>query len=270
MAEPVPQGETLLEVADVVMHFGGVHAVDGCSFGIRRGELAALIGPNGAGKSTMVNVIAGALRPQSGHVRFAGQEITGLASHRIARLGLIRTFQMSRELANMTVLENLLVVAPNQDGERLLNVLFRPGLGRRQDREITERALDMLDRFGLYEKREDYARNLSGGQKRLLELARAVMAEPVLLLLDEPMAGVNPALIDRLGAHIEDLRAGGITFVLVEHNLEVVERICDQVVVMATGRTLATGRMKDLRANSAVVEAYLGGEVELSDERAAG
>ena len=257
----MPAEAPILEVEDMYHSFGGLQAVDGCSFTIPRGSLAAVIGPNGAGKSTMVNVVSGALARQRGRVRFDGSEISGWAPHRIALRGLIRTFQISREFGGMTVLENLLVTAPDQRGERLWNALFRPGLGRRQDRELVSRALELLDTFDLFALRNDYARTLSGGQKRLLELARAVMAEPKLLLLDEPMAGVNPALIDRLARHIQRLNAQGITFVLIEHNLEVVERICDHVVVMAVGRTLATGRMADLRRNREVVTAYLGGEL---------
>jgi len=253
--------DPILEVEDMHHSFGGVQAVDGCSFTIAKGALAAVIGPNGAGKSTMVNVVSGALPRQRGRIRFDGSDISGWAPHRIALRGLIRTFQISREFGGMTVLENLLVTAPDQGGERLWNALFRPALGRRQDRELVSRALEVLDTFGLFDRRDDYARTLSGGQKRLLELARAVMAEPKLLLLDEPMAGINPALIDRLGRHIQRLNEQGITFVLIEHNLEVVERICDHVVVMAMGRTLATGRMAELRRNQEVVTAYLGGEL---------
>lgn len=259
--------EVILEVEAVHHSFGGLQAVDGCSFTIRRGALAAVIGPNGAGKSTVINVISGAAPMQRGRVRFDGVDISGWAPHRIARRGLTRTFQISRELGSLTVIENLLVAAPDQQGESLWNALFRPGIGLRQDRELVIQALDVLDTFGLYEVRNDYASTLSGGQKRLLELARAVMARPRAMLLDEPMAGINPALIDRLGSHIQRLNAEGITFVLVEHNLEVVERICDQVVVMAEGRTLATGVMADLRRHPEVVTAYLGGELV---ERAAG
>lgn len=257
----------ILEVEDIHQSFGGLQAVDGCSFTIARGSLAAVIGPNGAGKSTLINIVSGAIAGQRGRVRFEGTDITRWSPHRIARRGLIRTFQISRELGGLTVTENLLVAAPDQRGESLWNALFRPGVGRNQDRELLVQALDVLDTFGLYELRNDYAATLSGGQKRLLELARAVMTKPSALLLDEPMAGINPALIDRIGEHIQRLNAGGITFVMVEHNLEVVERICDHVVVMAEGRTLATGRMAELRRHPEVVTAYLGGEVL---ERAAG
>ncbi|HUY97118.1 MAG TPA: ABC transporter ATP-binding protein [Verrucomicrobiae bacterium] len=257
----------ILEVDGAVRHFGGLRAVDGCSFTLQRGMLAALIGPNGAGKTTLVNLVAGALSLHGGRIRFLGRDISGWAPHRIASLGLIRTFQISREWARLTVLENLLVAAPDQRGENLWNALMRPGVSRAEERRLVAEALDTLDTFGLYAMRNEYAVTLSGGQKRLLELARAVMGRPTLLLLDEPMAGVNPALTDQLAQHIETLRQGGISFLLVEHNLEFVERSCDYVVVMALGRTLATGLMSDLRQNPEVVSAYLGGE---SVERAAG
>jgi ABC-type branched-subunit amino acid transport system ATPase component len=253
------QADAVLALEDLAYAFGGVQAVDGCTFDVQRGRVTALIGPNGAGKTTLVNVVAGALRPQRGRVFFRGVEITGWAPHRVARQGLIRTFQISRELGRMTVLENMLVASPGQAGERLFTALFRPAVGAREDRRLVERALAVLDTFELYALRHEYARNLSGGQKRLLEIARAVMAAPHLLLLDEPMAGVNPALIDRLIRHIRELRAGGLTVLMVEHNLHAVEQLCDHVVVMALGRVLATGLMADLRRNEDVVRAYLGG-----------
>ena len=254
----MPATEPILSVEDVFHSFGGVKAVDGCSFHLPEGALGALIGPNGAGKTTLVNVVAGALKLQRGRVLFAGTNVSGWSSHRIAQHGLIRTFQISREFGALTVLENMLVPPPQQAGEGLFNALFRPGVGAREDRRHVAAALHYLEEFGLYALRDEYARNLSGGQKRLLELARAVMAEPKLLLLDEPMAGVNPALIEQLAGHIQNLRATGITFLLIEHNLEFVEQFCDHVVVMAVGRTLATGLMAELRDNPEVVAAYLG------------
>ncbi len=254
-----PGARTLLSVEGLVRHFGGVRAVDGASFTIEEGTISALIGPNGSGKTTTVNLIAGALRPQAGRVAFDGVDIAGRLPHQVAGHRLIRTFQISREFAAMTVLENLMVSPLHQSGERLWNVLFRPGRYRAEERAHLEQALAVLDEFGLYAKRDDYAGNLSGGQKRLLELARAVMAEPRLLLLDEPMAGINPALTDRVAEHVLRLRDAGVTFLLVEHNLEIVERICDHVVVLALGSTLATGTMAELRQDEAVVRAYLTG-----------
>jgi ABC-type branched-subunit amino acid transport system ATPase component len=190
---------------------------------------------------------------------FIGEtEVTNWPSYKIARLGLMRTFQLSRELGGLTVLENLLVAAADQAGESLINVLLRPGLIRRQEREHAERALQVLEIYGLYQLRDSRASELSGGQKKLLEIARAVMASPKILLLDEPMAGVNPALIERIGGYIVDLKENGVTVLMVEHNLNVVERICDYVIVLAEGRTLATGRLSELRQNAEVVKAYLG------------
>jgi len=254
-----PASEPILRVDGISHSFVGLKAVDNCTFPIEQGSLSALIGPNGAGKTTLANIVAGALKPDGGKVTFEGEDITGWSSHRIARKGLVRTFQISREFGGMTVLENMIVVAPDQAGEHLFNALFRPSVGRRQDARLVELARERLNTFGLYKLRDEYAANLSGGQKRLLELARAVMAEPVMLIFDEPMAGVNPALVQVLARHIQDLCAGGITFLMIEHNLNIVEQLCDHVVVMAEGKTLATGTMADLRKNDQVIRAYLGG-----------
>jgi ABC-type branched-subunit amino acid transport system ATPase component len=264
------QGGTILEIENLTYSFGGLKAVDGSTFSIERGGINALIGPNGAGKTTLINVISGTLKAESGRVRFDGTDLTGWPSHKVAGQGLIRTFQISRELAGMTVLENMLVPPPNQAGEGLFNAMFRPGVGHRQDRALVEKALVRLDDFGLYESRDQYARNLSGGQKRLLELARGVMGEPKLMVLDEPFAGVNPALIELLEGHLRTLQKSGITFVMVEHNLNVVERICDHIVVMAEGRTLATGKLSELRKNQEVITAYLGGALTEHPAGAAG
>lgn len=241
--------------------FGGVQAVADGTFAVPRGQITALIGPNGAGKSTVVNMLGGSLPADSGTILLDGRTVTGWPANRMAGAGLIRTFQLSRELGRLTVLENLLVTPQHQLGESLLNIFFRPGAIRAQERAHVERALGILDTYGLYDLRDNYARELSGGQKRLLELARAVMASPRILVLDEPMAGINPALIDRIGEHILALPDQGVTVLMVEHNLGVVERISTHVIVMAEGRTLATGRMAELRAMPEVVQAYLGGEL---------
>jgi ABC-type branched-subunit amino acid transport system ATPase component len=251
--------EAVLRIEELSHSFGGIQAVNGCSFALEGGCLGALIGPNGAGKTTVINVVAGALEAQAGRVHFGGVDITGWPTHRVASLGLIRTYQISREFAGLSVIENLMITAPRQDGERVWNALFRPNLCRRQDAVLAEKAHSILAEFGLFGLRDEYARHLSGGQKRLLELARAVMAEPVLLLLDEPMAGVNPALLENLCEHLLRLREAGVSMLLVEHNLGVVDQICDHVIVMDCGRTLATGRMEDLRKNPEVVRAYLTG-----------
>jgi ABC-type branched-subunit amino acid transport system ATPase component len=249
----------LLKVEHVTHVFGGVKAVADCTLSVQAGMITALIGPNGAGKSTLINVISGFYRLQRGHIIFNGKETSGWSPHRIARRGLIRTFQISRDYGGMTVLENMMVPPQSQAGESLFNMFFRPRLVAADEKRHLVKALDLLDTFGLYEKRNDYARDLSGGQKRLLEMARALMADPKLLLLDEPMAGVNPALADKLAEHIVELQKTGITFLMVEHNLGIVDQICEQAIVMANGQPLATGTMADLRANEAVVKAYLGG-----------
>ena len=253
------QQAEILQVEHLTHAFGGVNALDDCSFSIPAGEITALIGPNGAGKSTLVNVVSGFYASQHGRVIFNGQDISRRPPYKIGRQGLIRTFQLSRGYGGMTVLENMMVPPHGQAGEQLLNAFLRPGLVRAEERRHLEKAADLLNTFNLYGKRDDYARNLSGGQKRLLEMARALMADPKLLLLDEPMAGVNPALAEQLAQHIVELRKTGITFLLIEHNLGIVDQICDHVIVMAGGRALATGTMAQVRANQDVVDAYLGG-----------
>lgn len=259
---PADEAEPALRCDNLFKSFGGAKAVNGATFDVPKGQITALIGPNGAGKTTVVNILSGAMRGDSGKVSMGTVTITDLPSYKIARLGLIRTFQLSRELGGLTVLENLLVAPKVQSGESLTNIYFRPGRVRREEKLLKERAAEILHTYGLYDLRDDWARELSGGQKRLLEIARAVMAEPALLLLDEPMAGINPALIDRIGEYILDLKKSGVTVLMVEHNLNVVEKICDQVIVLAEGRTLATGRMSDLRGNAEVVRAYLGGVLD--------
>lgn len=253
------QPDDILEVEGVTHAFGGVNAVDGCTLSVPRGKITALIGPNGAGKSTLINVVSGFYPQQQGRVTFDSSDISRWPPHRIGRRGLIRTFQISRGYGGMTVLENLMVPPQDQAGDSLFNAIFRPGLVAQDERRHLAKALDVLATFGLYEKRDELARNLSGGQKRLLEMARALMSDPKLLLLDEPMAGVNPALADQLAQHIVELKSTGITFLLVEHNLGIVDQICDHVIVMANGRALATGTMSQVRANEEVVHAYLGG-----------
>jgi ABC-type branched-subunit amino acid transport system ATPase component len=249
----------LLEVEDLHLEFGGVRAVDGASFSVGRGSITSLIGPNGAGKSTVVGIVGGELRPLGGRVRFDGADVTGLRPNRRARLGLVRTYQLSSEFGRLTVLENLLVAAPNRRGESFLTL----ALGRRYWREEQEaaigRARELLDRFGLADREDEYAGNLSGGQKRLVEIIRALMAEPKLLLLDEPMAGVNPTLARTIEGYLADLAGEGLSMLLVEHELDVVERLSDSIVVMALGRVIATGTMGELRAREEVVHAYLAG-----------
>lgn len=248
----------LLAIESVVHAYGGVQAVNDCSFSIPEGCIAALIGPNGAGKTTLVDLIAGAQQIQQGTIRYDGSPITAWPPHRRARAGLLRTYQLSREYQHLTVLENLLVSATGRIDESLFGALFRRGQIRRTERELVGEARALLEIFGLEGVRNDHAETLSGGQKRLLEMARAVMARPRLLLLDEPMAGVNPALMTIIEDHIREIHKRGVSFLIVEHNLSVVDRLCDPVVVMAEGRTLAVGSMADHRRNAEVLSAYLG------------
>lgn len=251
--------EDLLVVENAVKNFGGLQAVAGASFRVRRGQILALIGPNGAGKSTVLNCIAGELSLDEGRILLEGQELHGGVPHQVARRGIVRTYQLPREWAQLTVMENLLAAPYPQLGERLAYALFLRARVFRQEAELLRRARELLRFFRLYDLRNERAAHLSGGQKKLLELARAMMTQPKLLLLDEPTAGVNPVLVQRIVDHIREIRDAGVTIVIVEHNLSVVESISDEVVVMASGSVLTTGSMEDIRKNPKVIEAYLGG-----------
>ena len=257
---PSEGGDWILEAEDVHKHFGGLRAVDGMGVRVRRGSLTAIIGPNGAGKSTFFNVLAGYYPATSGRIVYEGQDVTKLPAHRLCRLGLVRTFQLTRPFARMSVLENVLVARQSQLGERAWAPLFAGPRVETQERDVRERAFEALEFFELARLADEYAGALSGGQKKLLELARALMTDPRLILLDEPMAGVNPTLARKIMEKIETLRAErGITFVLIEHDLTTVFRHCDPIVVMADGKRLAEGSAEEIRANRAVVDAYLGG-----------
>ena len=249
----------ILDARNMSKSFGGLRAVDNCSFTVARGSVTGLIGPNGAGKSTAANLITGFIRADAGTILFDGNDIAHMPVHQIARHGLTRTFQITRELERMTVVENMLAAPHNQLGESFwLGLLGLPAV-RKQENENLKRALKLLQDFDLYQLRDEYAGNLSGGQRRLLELARVVMTQPKLLLLDEPFAGINPVLAARLSDYIAALcKDEGITFLIIEHNLAMVERLCHTVIVMALGRMIAEGSMAELRQNAAVVDAYLG------------
>ena len=248
----------ILSVREVSKSFGGVKAVDECTLSVEAGRITGLIGPNGAGKSTLFNVIIGLYPPDKGEVTFDGVRIDGFLPHRIVRLGLSKTFQIPREFRNLTVLENLLVAAPWAATENLRTLLLRPAEVRRQVREQVNRGEEILTSVGLRALRDEYARNLSGGQKKLLELARALMASPKMVMLDEPVAGVNPVLTKTLLDVIEALRDGGTTFFLVEHDMDVVMSHCDHIIVMHQGRRLMDGSPEEVRGDSRVIESYLG------------
>ncbi|MFQ6066533.1 MAG: ABC transporter ATP-binding protein [bacterium] len=249
----------MLEVVDLEKSFGGVKAVDRCSLKVKQGSITGLIGPNGAGKTTLFNLITGFYEPDGGEIWFKGERINGLPPHKIARKALTRTFQIPRELREMTVLENLMVIPENQIGERIWNSLFRPGVVRRQERELRDEALEVLEFVELIDLANEYAKNLSSGQKKLLELARTLMADPKMILLDEPGAGVNPTLMRKLTRNIERLRERGKTFFLIEHDMDLIMNLCDTVIVMNKGRQLAEGTPKEIKENETVLEAYLGG-----------
>jgi ABC-type branched-subunit amino acid transport system ATPase component len=248
-----------LEVRDLRVEFGGVRAVNGVSFGVPEQEITGLIGPNGAGKSTVLKLIAGALRPTGGRILYFGQDITGKPAYALARQSLIRTFQLSSEFARLTVLENLLVAAPGQRATTFTGALLGKRYWSAQQAQLVKTARGLLEEFDMSDAADEYAGQLSGGQKRLVEIMRALMARPKLLLLDEPLAGVNPTLRLTVEEHLLRLRGEGLTMLMVEHELGSVERICNSVIVMAQGRLLARGSMAEMRANEEVVDAYLAG-----------
>lgn len=252
--------QRLLELTNVVKTFGGLHAVKGCSFSLSKGTITGIIGPNGAGKTTTLNMIAGELKPTSGSILLDGVEIAGKRPYRIAQLGLARTFQLARELGRLTVMENVCLAPQDQTGESLFWSIVGGRKVRAQEREIEERARAILRTVKLYDKRNELAATLSGGQKKLLEIARAMMARPKILLMDEPTAGVNPALRDRLLEHIRELHEQGMTVLIVEHNLSVIDELCSDVIVMAAGAVLKRGALSALRLDADVVTAYLGGQ----------
>ena len=249
----------LLEVDDVVRTFGGVRAVDGASFAVETGSITGLIGPNGAGKSTLFATVAGSLKPDSGRILFAERRIDRRPAHRVARAGLVRTYQAARVLTRMTVIDNLLIASKGHPGERLSGLLTRPLAARSHERQTLERAYELLALVRLDSHAHAYAGTLSGGQRKLLDLARVLMLEPSLVLLDEPMAGVNPTLRVELLEHILALRRDrGITFLIVEHDLDFIMQAADCVVVMNEGKVLVVGTPDEVRTNEQVVDAYLG------------
>ena len=252
-------GAPALEVRGLTKRFGGVIAVDGCSFRAPLGQVTGLIGPNGAGKSTAIDLISGFKLPDSGTVLFKGRALEGLSPHQISRMGLIRTFQAPREWPGLSVLENVVMARWDAGREGFLRGVV--GLGRAQRAKSAAelaRAREILDEFGLATLRNERAGNLSGGQKRLVEFARIRMAEPDLVILDEPMGGVNPVLGERMALAIEAFIAAGTTVIVVEHNLPFIERVTHHVIVMAQGTVIAHGDFQSLRSNQAVVDAYLG------------
>lgn len=262
----VAKPDAMLVSTGISRTFGGLTAVDIDHLEVQRGAITALIGPNGAGKTTLFNLLTGFDKPDTGHTTLDGDSIDGVAPYRLAARGMVRTFQLTKALAKLTVIENMKLGATNQVGESFLKALVPP-LWRRQEAEIEVRADVLLETFGMAHMRNEYAGTMSGGQRKLLEMARALMTEPRLMMLDEPMAGVNPVLTQSLLGHVKQLRADGLTVIFVEHDMDVVRDISDWVVVMAEGRIIAEGTPDDIAANSVVIDAYLGAhhDIDLGD-----
>jgi branched-chain amino acid transport system ATP-binding protein len=251
----------MLEIQGVDKSFGGLKAVNDCTLEVSQGSITGLIGPNGAGKTTLFNIITGHYKPDRGQISFQGQAIEGLAPHQIFKKRVYRTFQITREFAQMTVLENLMIMPELQTGEKIWNTWFRASVVRSQEKEIRDKALEVLEFVELIKLKDEYAGSLSGGQKKLLEIARSMMADPKMVLLDEPGAGVNPTLMRKLIENIKTLRdEKGITFFLIEHDMDLVMNLCDPVIVMSEGTKLAEGTADEIKSDERVLEAYLGGQ----------
>jgi branched-chain amino acid transport system ATP-binding protein len=251
----------ILEVQGVTRTFGGLKAVNDCTLQVAERSITGLIGPNGAGKTTLFNIISGFLKPSSGRILFRGSRIDGLSPHAVFKRGLVRTFQIPRELRSMSVLENLMLVRPNQAGESIWNTWLMPGRVSKEEESNFVKATQVLEFVELIHLRDELAANLSGGQKKLLELARTLMCDPQMILLDEPGAGVNRVLMRKLAGDIERLRRElGITFFLIEHDMDLVTQLCDRVIVMSEGSRLAEGTADQVKTDERVLEAYLGGQ----------
>jgi branched-chain amino acid transport system ATP-binding protein len=249
----------MITVENLVKHFGGIHAVDNASLVIEPGSITGLIGPNGAGKTTLFNVIAGVYKPTSGRVLLDGDDITGLPPHELFNRGMLRTFQIAHEFSTLTVRENLMMVPGNQSGERLVDAWFRPLQVRDQEAAIRAKADEVIEFLQIAQVADELAGNLSGGQKKLLELGRTMMVDAKIVFLDEVGAGVNRTLLNTIGDAILRLnRERGYTFCMIEHDMDFISRLCDPVIVMAEGSVLATGSAAEVKSNEAVIEAYLG------------
>jgi len=248
----------LLSAKGLSKSFGGIRAVNNAYLDVPQGSITGLIGPNGAGKTTLFNLLSNFIRPDKGEVFLDGQPIHQLPPYQIALKGCVRTFQVARVLSRLTVLENMLLASPGQTGENFLKVWFQGAKIRQQEQENRAKALDLLDSIGLGEKAQDYAGALSGGQRKLLEIGRVLMTEPKLILLDEPAAGVNPTLIAQISDHIIEWNRQGITFLIIEHNMDVIMSLCHHVWVLAEGTNLADGIPSEIQKNERVLKAYLG------------
>lgn len=256
--EALASAPALLDAQGLSKAFGGLQAVDKANLQVPQGSITGLIGPNGAGKTTLFNLLCNFIQADQGQILFDGDPIHSLAPHQIALQGLIRTFQVARVLSRLSVLENMMLAAPHQTGERISSNWWHSHKIRQEERQLKVRAQEILDSVGLASMTHAYAGALSGGQRKLLEMARALMANPKLILLDEPAAGVNPTLINKICDHIVEWNQQGITFLIIEHNMDVIMSLCDRVWVLAEGRNLAVGAPQDIQTNPQVLEAYLG------------
>ncbi len=251
--------DAIIEARAINKGFGGLRAVSDCSLSVARGSITGLIGPNGAGKTTLFNIIGGTLTPDSGDVVFDGEVVTGLNPHELFARGLLRTFQIAHEFSRLTALENLMMVPPAQPGERLVATWLSPGAVGRTESEVHAKAVEVLDFLGLTPVKNELAGNLSGGQKKLLELGRTMMVEAKAVLLDEVAAGVNRTLLKGLADNIQRMnRELGYTFFVIEHDMDLIGQLCDPVIVMATGSVIAEGPMAELRTRPEIIEAYFG------------
>lgn len=257
-SEAAPNG-AVLAAKNIVRRFGGLYAVNDVSFDVRRGEILGLIGPNGAGKTTMFDLLAGSVLPSSGDIVLNGKSVSGESAHRRIGRGLGRTFQIPRPLANLSLVENVMLAGQGQTGERLLANFLVPWRIRAEERIAEEKAMELLDLVTLSKLAHSPARILSGGQRKLLELARVMMASPSIILLDEPAAGVNATLLEVIMDRIREINARGVTFLLIEHNIDMVTRLCHRVLVMAIGKLIAEGTAGEVARDPRVIEAYLGG-----------
>jgi branched-chain amino acid transport system ATP-binding protein len=249
----------MISVKDVTKHFGGIHAVDGVTLDIRKGTITGLIGPNGAGKTTLFNIIAGVFPPSSGQILLDGEDVTGLPSHALFHKGLLRTFQIAHEFRTLTVMENLMMVPDRQPGEDLRHAWFTPARVRETEQAIRERAHEVTDFLQISHLENELAGNLSGGQKKLLELGRTMMVDAKIVLLDEVGAGVNRTLLNTIATSIQRLNEErGYTFCMIEHDMDFIARLCDPVIVMAEGRLLMEGTIDEVKNDEEVIEAYLG------------